>query len=207
MYIPNRYQGRSKEHALAFMKEFNFALLLSTQNDVPLGTHLPFIIEETDGRIILTTHLAKANNQLESLENKKVLVVFREPHAYISPSLYESELNVPTWNYIAVHAYGSLQLINDLEGLDVLMKKTIQSFDPTYLGQYKKLPDQYLNGLMHGVVGLEINVEELQFKEKLSQNKSNSDRMNIIKSFEDSEDDQQKTIAKYMKQLLNESDQ
>ena len=109
MYIPKQFEQKNNEKSIAFMRAYNFALLISVKEGLPIATHLPFVTEERNNEIILTAHLSKANEQWKTFAGKEVLVVFSEPHAYISPALYESAQNVPTWNYIAVHAYGKVK--------------------------------------------------------------------------------------------------
>src|SRR6185295_5882159 len=106
MYIPKHFVEDNEENLLAFMREFNFAALVTSENDFPAATHIPFIIEKRNGKIILSAHLAKANLHWKQFADRNILVIFQEPHAYVSPSLYTEILNVPTWNYVAVHAYG-----------------------------------------------------------------------------------------------------
>jgi transcriptional regulator len=102
MYIPPHFRQHDPEAAIAFMKRHPFAVIVSNGAEAPLATHLPFHTSEENGSIVLTAHFAKANPQWKTLSD--VLVIFSGPHAYISPSNYEKEENVPTWNYIAVHA-------------------------------------------------------------------------------------------------------
>ncbi|MBK8473954.1 MAG: FMN-binding negative transcriptional regulator [Sphingobacteriales bacterium] len=94
-----------------------------------------------------------------------------EPHAYISPQLYESPINVPTWNYIAVHAYGKAQLIADEIAATALLEQTINYYEAQYMVQWNSLPQDYKDRLLKGIVAFEIVVTELQGKQKLSQNK------------------------------------
>ena len=74
-------------------------------------THLPFIVKNVNEGIVLASHFAKANREWNDTEENTVLIIFSEPHAYISPKHFEKELNVPTWNYISVHAYGKGKLL------------------------------------------------------------------------------------------------
>jgi transcriptional regulator len=94
------------------MQQFSFATIVTVKDGVPSATHLPFVVSQRDDQIILTSHFAKVNPQAAEILNCKPLVIFTEPHAYISPRHYESEQSVPTWNYIAVHAYGTATLID-----------------------------------------------------------------------------------------------
>src|SRR5689334_19249356 len=104
MYIPKYYKIEDVKEMVDFMKIYNFATIITSENDIPLATHLPFVIETREDKIVLVSHFAKANKQFENIERKNTLVIFTEPHAYISPSHYEKDLNVPTWNYVSIHA-------------------------------------------------------------------------------------------------------
>src|SRR3546814_4672540 len=95
-----------KNEIVDFMKRFSFATIITAKDSFPIATHLPFLVSVRGDNITLTSHFAKANEHWRDIQNNKVLVIFSEPHAYISPKHYDKELNVPTWNYISVHAYG-----------------------------------------------------------------------------------------------------
>nr|WP_262902615.1 FMN-binding negative transcriptional regulator [Pontibacter aydingkolensis] len=108
----NPLPGKRSAKADKFMREFSFATLVTIQDNKPFATHLPFVVENRNEQLILQTHVAKQNPQWKDLKaGQEALVIFQEPHAYISPALYEKQLNVPTWNYCAVHAYGKPTII------------------------------------------------------------------------------------------------
>jgi transcriptional regulator len=115
MYTPKHFQLNNEQEAISFMQRYSFATIVTATNNVPFATHLPFLVEQREGRIILASHFAKANPQAAEIIGKDVLVIFTEPHAYISPKHYEKETNVPTWNYIAVHAYGKASILPEGE--------------------------------------------------------------------------------------------
>jgi transcriptional regulator len=198
MYIPDLYRVDDREFLKSFMRKFSFATLITSENNEPIATHLPFVIEERDDKIILTTHMAEANPQWKSFK-KQALVIFQEPHSYVSPTLYEKKTNVPTWNYIAVHAYGFPKI---LEGnavkIDVL-EKMFQSYEAGFKTQWESLPEQYKNALLGEIVAFEIEVDEIQGKQKLSQNKTLKERENIISDFEKSDDGAAQSLAGFMK--------
>lgn len=181
------------------MQRYSFATIVTSVDDVPVATHLPFLIEQRDGKIILSSHFAKANPQASQILNKSVLVIFTEPHAYISPSNYEKEINVPTWNYLAVHAYGKATLLDEQQKTADLLAHTINTYEAGYLQQWNGLPDDYKQKMMKGIVAFEITVDDLQAKKKLSQNRSAQERENIIKTLSNSADQSENEIAKYMK--------
>ena len=163
MYIPKFFAETDVENLLAFMREFNFAALVSAQNDLPAAAHLPFIIEKREDKLFLCAHMAKANLQWKEFGEKTVLVIFQEPHAYISPLLYTDKLNVPTWNYVAVHAYGKVKLFETVEENIALLEKMIAAFDPKYLKtNWQEIPYEYKTSRARAIVAFEIEVTDLR---------------------------------------------
>ena len=198
MYIPKPFEQQDLEKSIAFMNVYNFAIIVSTQNEIPIATHLPFIVEEKNSEILLLSHISKANPQWNTFIDKEVLVIFSEPHAYISPSLYEHTQNVPTWNYLAVHTYGKIKLAETEEKKMEILLKQMHSFEESYLKQFNSLDKKYVADLMSGIVAFEITVTDLQSKAKLSQNKSHKDRQTIKEHLINSNDSAKSDVGKYM---------
>jgi transcriptional regulator len=198
MYIPKHFEQTDKTKSIAFMQAFNFALLISVKDELPIATHLPFVIEERNNEIILTSHLSKANEQWKTFANKDVLVVFSEPHAYISPTLYEKQQNVPTWNYVAVHAYAKIKILESNEEKLQVLHKQMQTFESNYIEQFNSLDKKYISDLLNGIVAFEMLVTKLQSKEKLSQNKTNAERKNIKQHLEESDNTTHQSLGKMM---------
>ena len=208
MYIPKHFEETDKQTLVKFMREFNFAALVNYSKNKPWATHLPFIILEDGNEIVLKAHMAKANPQWKNMQNpQEVLVIFQEPHAYISPSLYENKVSVPTWNYIAVRAYGIPHLYSTTDEKIVLLELSFEHFESKYKEQWKTLPENYRNELLDGIVGFEIKVTNLDGKFKLSQNRTESDRERIITSLENSKDKTKIDIAEQMKQRKNDNNE
>jgi transcriptional regulator len=183
------------------MQRFSFATIVTVKDGIPTATHLPFIINQSNDKIILKSHFAKANPQAEDIMNNRALVIFTEPHAYISPKNYEKETNVPTWNYLAVHTYGNCTLLDGADEKASLLKETIHYYDEDYLKQYENLPEDYKQKMMKGIVAFEIIVDDLQAKKKLSQNRTEKERENIIDNLCRSENNNEKEIGDYMSSL------
>ena len=198
MYIPKHFEQNDHEKSIAFMRAYNFAIVVSVKDGVPLGTHLPFIIEDRNKELILISHMSKANEQWKTFSEKEILVVFSEPHAYISPTLYEKQQNVPTWNYISVHAYGKLKIVNSNEEKLNVLHKQMQFFEASYIEQFKALDQKYIDDLLKGIVAFEIVVTNLQSKAKLNQNKSEKDRQTVKQHLLESDDDVKKNVGKMM---------
>jgi transcriptional regulator len=201
MYIPSFNLLTDKQEAISFMQKYSFATIITAVNEVPEATHLPFLVKQENDKVYLLSHFAKANPQSAQIIDKISLVIFTEPHAYISPKNYEKEENVPTWNYIAIHAYGKAAIIEQESKKAELLKHTINFYDAGYLHQWDKLSDHYKSKMMKGIVAFEIEVTDLQGKQKLSQNRTEIERENIINSLSKSDDPNEKEIASYMSKL------
>jgi len=199
MYIPKHFANTEQQDILDFIRKYSFGIIVTAQNNVPFATHMPFVAELVDDTIILTSHIAGANPQVQQLPDSEVMVIFSEPHAYISPKHYEKEQSVPTWNYMAVHAHGKATIIEDADTALPLLEKMIRQYDMGYLTQWEGLPMDYKNKMLKGIAVFEIKVNALEAKNKLSQNRSETERQNIIRAFENSVDSNEAAIAEYMK--------
>lgn len=199
MYIPKLNLLDDKQEAISFMQRYSFATIVTVKDNIPSATHLPFIVSLRDNEIVLTSHFAKANPQADELLDGNPLVIFAKPHAYISPKHYESEQSVPTWNYIAIHAYGQATLVESPEEKAKLLEQTIRFYEDDYLKKWSGLPGDYKLKMMKGIIGFEITVTELQGKKKLSQNRSDVEKERIITDLSSSTDTTAKAIADYMR--------
>ncbi len=198
MYTPKNFELTNVSEAVAFMQRYSFATLINSANGIPEATHLPFVIKQQGNQVILSSHLAKPNPQSDSLFEGTSLVIFTEPHAYIAPKHYEKELNVPTWNYIAIHAYGTATIVTDEELQLASLEEMITSYDADYVNQWAKLPLDYKLKLVKGITVFDIAVTDLQGKKKLSQNRTEVDRQNVINALSNSHDANEQEIARYM---------
>ncbi|MZR29448.1 FMN-binding negative transcriptional regulator [Sneathiella litorea] len=183
MYVPPHFSVPGKETLTRLLPEASFALLVSTGEDgAPVASHLPFSYDEDRGEYgTLIAHMARANPHGKLLEKGQALVIFQGPHAYISPSYYATNVNVPTWNYVAVHAYGMPSIIEDREKVRTVLdqltmdneKGTAQPWSADQLDQKR------LDGLMRGIIAFEIPIDRLEGKAKLGQNKSAEDQAGV----------------------------
>lgn len=202
MYIPPYYKENDEHKLIEFMQAYNFATLISTDGSTITATHLPFVIEKRKDKLVLVSHMARANPQWNSFVANEVMVIFQGPHAYISPSHYEKQQNVPTWNYIAVHASGKTRIISEPQDVMDLMERTIHNFEKKFYEQWKTLSPDYINGMLKAIVAFEIDVTKLEGKFKLSQNKTKNEQQNIIFALEKSKDSGENELSKEMKKKL-----
>jgi transcriptional regulator len=202
MYIPPKFKLKDETQIRAYIRQYPFATLITAADNYPIATHLPFILEQDEGQWYLLSHMAKANPQWKLLEGHQPLIVFQEPHAYISPTHYEKEENVPTWNYIAVHIYGTVELLLESEQAIEILEKTIAVFEKGFQGQWENLDKGYRNRLLNGIVAFRIKIQSFEAKEKLSQNKTVQERQKISDGLLDTSDSSAQQLGEIMKNKL-----
>ena len=199
MYIPELNKVEDQKEIFDFIKRFSFGTMITSENDIPVANHLPFHVEVTDGKLLLTSHMARANEQWKHLVDKNVLVTFSEPHAYISPSNYEKHETVPTWDYISVHVYGKVNLLEGYDSQIIVLEKMINQFDQGYQKQWTEISKEYKQKLAEELVAFELIPYDIQGKKKMSQNKSHTEKRNILSSLANGESRSGQLMAEYMK--------
>jgi transcriptional regulator len=199
MYVPKHYQAPDEATLLAFMQRYSFATLVTAPGGQPVANHLPFVVSKpAQGPLVLTSHMARANSQWQHLAGHPALVIFTEPHAYISPRHYEQAVNVPTWNYIAVHATATARLLPNAAEQYQVLEDMIAAYEPEYLAQWRELPATYKERMRQAIVPFELHVTDLQAKFKLSQNRSEQERHTIAAALGQSPADVERQLAGYM---------
>ena len=189
MYIPEHFRVRDHADAIAFMRANPFAILVSSANDGPFGTHAPVAVRESGGRLLIRGHVAKANTHWRHLEEQPhCLTIFHGPHAFVSTSNYETRETVPTWNYGAVHVYGEARVFSSPEQLLEVLHELIGTFEPAYAEQWASLSDAYRDRMLSHIVGFEIAVTKIEAKFKLSQNRTRLEQANIVALLDASSD-------------------
>ena len=201
MYVPKINQLEDQAELLAYMRDYSFAALATSGAGGLMATHLPFVIEDEGGRITLLAHMAKANPQWRDFAaGAEAMAIFMQPHAYVSPRHYDSRQNVPTWNYVAVHAYGRPVLIEERAAKIELQRKLIRQYDPAYLDQMAELTDSYLDVRLAAIVSFTMEVTRIDARYKLSQDKNPAERERIASAFEASGDSVAAETARLMRE-------
>src|SRR5271170_5889712 len=132
MYIPAAFAESDLTKLHDFIEQHSFGLLVSQVDGLPFAAHLPFLLERTAGpHGTLVGHMARANPQWREANGQTALAIFSGPHDYISPTWYEAEQVVPTWNYTAVHAYGRVQIFEDAAAVREIVQATVQVYERT----------------------------------------------------------------------------
>jgi transcriptional regulator len=165
------------------------------------ATHLPLIVKDEGEHGLIEGHFARANRHWQALAGREALVIFHGPHSYVSPSLYTESLSVPTWNYIAVHAYGTLDLIEDEAGKEALLASLIAAHDPAYIDTWHNQPEGYRRTMLGNIMGFRIPIARIEGKFKLSQNRAPEERRNVQNAHAAGDDDQ-RALAAWMARLL-----
>jgi len=201
MYVPSFNRIEDRALLIEAMRAWSFAILFGfDEHGSPIATHLPLVIHDQGEHGIIEGHFARANPHWKSLAGHETLVVFSGPHSYVSPSLYANPQSVPTWNYIAVHATGTAELIEDNVGKDSLLRNLIAAHEPAYAQQWDSLPESYHASMLKNIVGFRIPITRIDGKFKLSQNRPDADRENIFRAHAAGSPDEQ-ALAAWMRRL------
>ncbi len=202
MYIPDIYKNENRSEILRFIEENSFAILVNQSNSKINATHIPLFIEEsTNNQLILSGHISKLNPQSENFaENGNVLAIFSGAHSYISSSWYDHE-EVPTWNYLAVHVEGKIEILDKEQTLlhleNLVNKYEKNSENPI---STKSLSEKTMRQA-NGILAFNILVENIDAVKKLSQGKNETTKKSIISQLEKSENEDARIIANEMKNL------
>ncbi|QGQ45901.1 FMN-binding negative transcriptional regulator [Metabacillus sediminilitoris] len=203
MYIPKYFKVTNVDEIWDFVQKNSFGTIVTTEQGKPIATHLPLQLMKEGDTYYITGHIAYGNPQWRTFETcEDVLVMFQGAHAYISSSWYEEE-NVPTWNYQAVHVYGTASILDEEElkqDLTMLLQKYEKHRKNPVL--WDKLSPEVLEKQLKGIVGFKIKVQEIQAANKLSQNRNEEDYHNIINKLYEEKDLNSQQMAQLMKRKL-----
>ncbi len=187
MYTPQKFSETDTQVMIEFMQCNAFATLISYSDQGLSAEHIPFIVDTQAGcKAVLRAHIAKANPLWKRIESgAPVLVAFQGSNSYISPNWYPSKITdskvVPTWNYTAVHAKGKIEFIHDAPWLLSLLNDLTNQHEKTQNKPWtvSDAPTKFVEKQLASIVGLEIIVENLEGKFKLSQNQSPGNRQGV----------------------------
>ncbi|ADD29131.1 FMN-binding negative transcriptional regulator [Meiothermus ruber] len=201
MYLPQHFAVTDPAVLFDLMQRFSFATLVSVHEGRPFATQIPFTVYPE--RNLLASHMARANPQWTSFDqNQEVLVIFQGDHSYISPTWYAKHPSVPTWNYMTVHAYGKVQIVEEPEAVKALLHDLVVSYEQQW--KMEELPQDYLHGMIKGIVAFQIEITRLFGKFKLSQNRSRADQERVIAALEQSPHPGDRAVARQMKKRLEQ---
>jgi len=190
MYLPPHFREDDPAAIRAFVAGARLATLVSAGPGGMRASHLPMLLDADPAPLgTLRCHVARANEQWRDLEtNPEAMVIFLGPEAYVSPSAYATKREtgkvVPTWNYVAVHAYGNAEVTHDPGALHDLVDRLTDARESDRESPWavEDAPESYVAGQLRGIVGIAIPVARFDAKWKMSQNRSDDDVRGVVAS-------------------------
>ncbi len=201
MYLPQAFRQEDRDVLHDFIERHSFAVIVSQTNGELFASHLPLLLERDAGPWgSLVGHMARANPQWTHAADQSVMAVFSGPHAYISPSWYEAERVVPTWNYAAVHAYGRLQVIAAPAEIVPIVRDAVEFYERSMPRPWTTQGrEEYVDQLAQAIVGFRISIDRIEGKWKLSQNHPEERRAKVIAALEARGDENSRSVAALMR--------
>src|SRR5579859_6001461 len=206
MYRPKLFCEDDLPTLQTLMHDYGFAALITQQPENELfATHMPFVLDTTRGPYgTLLAHMARPNPQWQAFAGEQeALVIFQGPHTYISPSWYADKLNVPTWNYAIVHAYGRPRIIEDNVAVYTLLQALTDSFESQFEQPWRleDLPEDFVYKKIPGIVAFEMEITRLEGKFKMSQNRPQGDQTRVMATLKESQEPANAQVAQAMEGL------
>jgi transcriptional regulator len=207
MYIPTPFREDRLDVLHDVIRQYSFATLVSYGATGPIATHLPLLLDPTRGaRGTLIGHVARENPHWQVFRDApegETLAIFQGPHAYISPTWYATPYAVPTWNYVAVHAYGRPTPIEDEAAVYQIVAETVRVYESQFayrwdLDAYR----DYAQKLLKNIVGFEFEITRLEGKRKLNQNRSQVDQRGVVAGLSEQADPPGLALASLMRERL-----
>lgn len=201
MYIPTSFAEPDPDTLAEFIESHSFATVISHDAREPVASHLPLLLDRAGGTYgQLIGHMARANRQWEEIDGRRVLVVFHGPHAYVSPTWVEAANAVPTWNYVAVHVYGTFRLDDSPDRRLEIVRRYVEFYESTMESPWSiaAADNDFVESLLEAIVGFRIEIDRMEGKWKLSQNHSPQRRESVANALRDTGDEDGRRIADLM---------
>ena len=201
MYTPKLYREDDREKIIEFLRQNEFATLVTYDGEKPTASHLLVEVIEQDDRLLLNGHMSKANPQWRTFaHDAEVMVIFQGAHTYISPTWY-NHVNVPTWNYQAVHIYGRARIVEDRDEAYLLLKRLVDRHEAGSHYKLETLPADFVEKEIKGVAAFQIEVTQIEANYKLSQNRNDEDYHNIVARLDERNDEMSRGVAEAMRKI------
>jgi transcriptional regulator len=205
MYNPPHFTSTDPTWLDWLAEHHPFGTLVSQVEDAPFASHLPILYKRTDGDVTLTGHWARPNPQWREIETQRVLFLFQGPHAYISPRWYaDTPKQVPTWNYVAAHVYGTIRLIQEGPELEHIVVSLAEKFESGATTPWSLADSDPANrARLRGIVGFELRSTSVQVKLKLNQNHPVANVAGVIAGLRDTGSEEAAAVAALMQKELD----
>ena len=197
MYIPPFNRVEDQQAINAFIQAHGFATLITNGDGKIRASHLPVLFDKEAN--VLRSHMARGNEQWKHFAGAdEVLCIFHGPHAYISPSWYEMQHTVPTWNYAVVHVYGRPSLVDEAE-LKQIVIDTTAKYESTMPNPWTiPLSETEIAAMLKAIVGFKIDIVRAEAKFKLGQNRSREDQEKMLSNLQAAADDGSRALGKFI---------
>jgi transcriptional regulator len=199
VYVPAAFAETDTAKLHDFMRRHSFAVLTSHGQGGLVASHLPLLLDAEAGPMgCLLGHMARANPQWRQVEGG-VMAIFSGPHAYVSPAWYEEAGTVPTWNYVAVHAYGTFRIVEGRDELLEILRRSVRTYEsPRPQPWAFDESEPHVDRMLKAIVGFHIEITRLEGKWKLSQNHSEERRRKVIRALGARADEESRAVAALM---------
>jgi transcriptional regulator len=197
MYIPPFNRVEDRQSINAFIHAHGFATLITSDRGKIYASHLPVLFDEDAN--VLRSHMARANEQWKHFaDGAEILCIFHGPHAYISPSWYEMQHTVPTWNYAVVHVYGKPSIVDEAQ-----LKRIVLDTTAKYESSLPKpwtipLSEKEFDGMLKAIVGFKIDIARVEAKFKVGQNRSREDQEKMLGNLQTASDEESRALGKFI---------
>jgi transcriptional regulator len=200
MYIPAHFAKRDLAVLHDAIERYSFATLVSSAAGGLSASHLPLLLDRRgQPQGTLLGHMARANPQWQSAADQEVLAIFSGPHAYISPQWYQAVQVVPTWNYVAVHAYGQFELMENEADVEALLQRMVETYEASEPRPWRlKESTEHLQRMLRQIVAFRIRISRLEGKWKLNQNRPQEQRESVIAVLSQRSDENSQAVARLM---------
>ena len=202
MYIPTPFLVEDRKVIVAFMRQFDFAAVVSHSDAGLVASHVPVLIREVGSELHIVGHVARGNSHWRLMQSQaESMVIFQGPHAYVSPTWYAVSPAVPTWNYAVVHAYGAARVREDATFIAGVVEDLTRRYEEQreHPWSTQAVPGESYEKLLNAIVGFEISVSRCEAKFKLGQNRSVEDRAGTIAGLERESSPKALELAHFMR--------
>jgi transcriptional regulator len=203
LYTPAHFAAPSREAMHELIERNDFGILIAADGDTVQASHIPFMLDRRRGdQGTLLAHVARANPIWQLLQTRPAMVIFQGAHGYISPRWYTKQPAVPTWNYAAVHVHGRAKLLHEPADLTALVDRLTRVYEDPAQWSVTAQPERFIDGMVRGIVGIEIEITEMLGKFKLSQNRPAVDQESVLAALDASAKPEDHGLAKAMRAVL-----
>lgn len=199
MYVPRSFRVQDRGTLARFVRRYSFATLLTATGRQAAISHVPLLLETAAGKWRLVGHVARVNDHWRRFGDGDSTAIFHGPHSYISPAWYADTAEVPTWNYAVVHAHGAARVVDDGAWLSDLVDRMVATYETGFGAPWdrKLAPGDRERQLRH-IVGFALDVERVEGKFKLGQNRGADDQRAMLGALEAADDPDARALASFI---------